>query len=245
MKIYILLSLCLCLLLSGCTPNSLHATVPPIASTETVTHQSTAPDGNLLLERSYPRFTLTFPDARISQSIAKDLQRRIDGWMAVSADLESFALKEYQPEKDWPLWYARLESQIMRLDATLFSVYFTYSEFTGGNHPALTTHSVTYDSQTGQILTLADLVEEGLPLTILSSYVNAALKPQSQALYDDYEALVGKAFCDGIDQWYLSADGLCFHFAPYAIAPYSAGVITATVPYDQLNQIIRSPYLHK
>ena len=36
---------------------------------------------------------------------------------------------------------------------------------------------------------------------------------------------------------------MCFHFEPYEIAPYSSGTITATIPYEDLNSILREQYL--
>lgn len=244
MKKYILLLLCLCLLLSGCAaPGPLPAHTPPSVSTETVTQHTKAEDGTLLLERSYPRFTLTIGDHKITQTIARDLQSRIDGWMALSADLEGYALGEYTAEMGWTKWFARLESQITRLDSQVFSLFFEYSEFTGGNHPSQVTYSVTYDCTTGQALELDQLLTEGYTVPLLSVFVNANLASQAENLYDDYEALVGKAFTDGDIHWYLSEEGLCFHFAPYDIGPYSSGTVTAVIPYEQLSSILQEQYL--
>ena len=43
--------------------------------------------------------------------------------------------------------------------------------------------------------------------------------------------------------WYFSDSGLNIVFDPYQIAPYAAGSITATVPYYQLEGVIREEYL--
>lgn len=242
MKKILLMALCLCVIWSGCAGPDPSPAVAPSVSTQTENLQTKADDGTLLLERSYPRFSLTLPDTKAAQVIETDLQGRIDTWMASAADLESYALEEYSAEKGWTMWFGRLEGQSTRLDNQVFSLYFEYSEFTGGNHPNVAIYSVTYDCQSGQVLELNDLLVPGCD-TPLASLVNDLLADRAQELYDDYEALVGKAFADGTVKWYLSHKGLCFHFAPYHIGPYASGTITATIPYGQLSDILQSQYL--
>ena len=240
MKKILIAALCLCILCCGCAAPKPPEAVPLTVSVETVRQETKAEDGSLLLERSFPRFSL---EGTSAQAIHADLQIRIDNWIAASADLASFAQSEYKAETIWTPWFAKLESHIERLDSRVFSIYFTYSEFTGGNHPSLAAYSVTYDCTAGKVLELRNLLEYSP--TVLASLVNDVLAPQANNLYDDYEALVGKAFSDDDIQWYLSDEGLCFHFAPYAIGPYSSGIITATVAYDQLSGFLHSEYLPK
>lgn len=242
MKKIILAGLCLCLFFTGCAvpgPTGEAATL----STVPVVLQTHAADGTLLLTRSSPHFTLEHPDHQLAKAMETDLQSRISKWMAPSADLPDYATESYNAEKPWTAWFVKLESRTMRLDTQVLSLYFEYSEFTGGNHPNLATYSVTYDCKTGKALEIEDTLRDGISVKTLSSAVNKALSAQSDHLYDDYEALVGKAFADEAINWYLSQEGLCFHFAPYAIGPYSSGVVTATLPYSQLSDIMKEAYI--
>ena len=78
----------------------------------------------------------------------------------------------------------------------------------------------------------------------MTTLVNEELALLRDQLYDDYEALVSKAFSDGdIPAWYLSDSGLCFAFAPYAIGPYASGIITIELSYEKLGQMLRPAYL--
>ena len=242
MKKALLAALCLILLLAGCASSQ----TPPTATApkvlfETVTQTASAPDGTPLVEWSYPQFSLQLSDPQSTQAMEQDLQGRIDGWMASSTDLEGYAQAEYTAQ-EWTLWFARLTCKVGRADSQVISLYLEYSEFTGGSHPSILTDSQTYSSATGQPLQLTDLLAAGYPLTDLASPVNALLAERAQELYDDYEALVGKAFSDGTVQWYLSDQGLCFHFSPYVIGPYASGPISVTVTYDQLTQVLRPDY---
>jgi hypothetical protein len=239
MKKILLTALCLCILCCGCAPHkpSPEAVLLTV-STETVNQKAHAEDGTLLLERSYPRFSVQGSHAA---DINRDLQNRIANWITVSDDLERYAQSEYTEGENWTTWFAKLDGHTKRLDARVFSLYFEYSEFTGGNHPNLATYCITYDCVSGKALELSDLLDHS-PV-VLTGLVNAALSSQAENLYDDYEALVGKTFSAGTMEWSLSDDGLCFHFAPYAIAPYSSGIISATVTYEQLSGIILPEYL--
>lgn len=238
----VLLVLCLSLLLTGCNSSQPSTTADPTISVETMTQTANATDGTPLVEWSYPSFSLQLSDPQATQAMEQDLQGRIDGWMASSTDLESYAQAEYTGQ-EWTLWFARLTCKVARADSQVISLYLEYSEFTGDSHPSILTDSRTYSSATGQPLQLTDLLAESYALTGLASPVNALLAERAQELYDDYEALVGKAFSDGTVQWYLSDQGLCFHFSPYVIAPYASGPICVTVPYDQLSQVLHPDYL--
>ena len=44
-------------------------------------------------------------------------------------------------------------------------------------------------------------------------------------------------------QRYGKITGLCFHFAPYIIAPYASGTIIAEIPYDLLESVLKEQYL--
>lgn len=244
MKKIILLALCLCLL-SGCTPAPSPAkAVQPVIDIQTVTDSFSSDDGTVLLRTTAPSITLTLADTSVAQTINAHLSRRVEARMSGATDLIQYARDEYHPQSSWNSWLCQLQAQSMRLDETVLSVYLEYSEFTGGNHPALSIEAITYDCKTGQVLELADLLADGHSPKELAVLVNEALYSSQDALYDDYEALVGKAFADGdLPCWYLSGEGLCFAFAPYVIGSYASGIITATVSYEKLAQILQPGYL--
>ena len=243
MKKVLLFIFSLCLLCSGCATAGISPATTLTESSQTIVLKTTAEDGNLLLERSFPQYSLESDDQSVAISIETDLQRRIGSWMSPSADLPEYALELYSPKKPWVTWFAKLEGQNKRLDSQVFSLYFEYSEFTGSAHPNTITYSVTYDCKSGNTLALADLLINGHSPQNFASAVNDALSTRTDELYDDYEALVGKSFSEGMINWYLSGEGLCFHFPPYDIGPYSTGVVTVTLPYSQLNGILSTEFL--
>ena len=64
-------------------------------------------------------------------------------------------------------------------------------------------------------------------------------------LYENYAVIVNQRFNTDPrtdENWYFSQSGLCFYFAPYEIAPYTSGVITAEIPYEKLTGLLRPEY---
>ena len=247
MKRIVMLVLCLCLLMAGCAEKEPTLTIPtaaPTVSVETVTKQFTAEDGTLLLHLEYPQLTVTDPNTDAAQAIQNHLNLLVQQHMASAFQLEDYAQEAYAQSTDWIGWSASVQPQVSRVDETLISVYFEYTEFSGGAHPNTSVFSATYNYKAGQLLQLADLMAEGHAPTELASLVNSALADSKTLLYDDYEALVGKAFADGAYPcWYLTKDGLCFAFAPYIISPYASGIISATISYEKVSEILEQKYL--
>ena len=106
--------------------------------------------------------------------------------------------------------------------------------------------NLTYDLSTGNALTLEDILVEGFDNSLLTDLVNQALSPNAEDLWYDYEETISDHFSGNLkdaSNWYFSKTGLCFHFEPFIIAPYSAGTIIASIPYDRLDGVLLQKYL--
>ena len=244
MRKFLLLMVCFCLL-TGCAPapSPTPAAEPKISIT--AEHSSlTAQDGTVLLRRTSPRIIVTMPTTAAADAIYQSLSETEKQWTQDLADWEGIIAEAYQQGKAWEPWFCEIKAEPMRLDKQVLSIYYQCSKFSGGNHPALLVDGVNFDSHSGRKLALSDLLAEGHALWELTTLVNEELALLRDQLYDDYEALVSKAFSDGdIPAWYLSDSGLCFAFAPYAIGPYASGIITIELSYEKLGQMLRPAYL--
>ncbi|WP_288429007.1 DUF3298 and DUF4163 domain-containing protein [uncultured Spirosoma sp.] len=113
--------------------------------------------------------------------------------------------------------------------------------YTGGAHPNSNTTFMNFDRRTGNTLTLTDMVSD---TTALLKIVERAFRkeqgllPQHNLEERGYFLRDGKFFLPanvGIDR-----KGLTFYYNPYEIAAYALGPIEITVPYEQLNGILRT-----
>ncbi|SFI36130.1 WG containing repeat-containing protein [Paenibacillus sp. UNC496MF] len=115
-------------------------------------------------------------------------------------------------------------------------------ELTGYNFPFGAAHGMptkTYaivDLTDGRMFALKDLFKPGSDyVKVLSDIVGKQIKEDPQYSYVFPDAYKGIA----PDQpFYVTANALHPYFAPYDIAPYSAGFPTFTIPFTQVGQIL-------
>lgn len=119
----------------------------------------------------------------------------------------------------------------------IFSSRVDIYAFTGGAHGNVFSFPLTYDLATGEPIRLRDLFRTGIdwPDT-LSALTTARLAAQQDTtwLFDDDVPAAPETFA----YFTLGADSLTVFFPPYAIAPYAAGALEATLPYTDLRFVL-------
>ncbi len=147
--------------------------------------------------------------------------------------------------------------QIMGLDQRKESLEITYDSRSGthtvsylftihadtlGAHPNTYFRTFTFDTKTGTVLALGDIFVPGTDYLSLLSTKTRALLPAVLAQREGGKASsVDKtmmnagteATIDSFQDWYIDGNNLVLLFPPYAVAPYSAGVITLPIPLSQ------------
>ena len=218
----------------------MHAIVMPTVSVDTV-----ADDGTVIFTQSYQRIQLILNGTDKADVIAADLESRTNNALLGSAEIEDYARSDYENPEMWDPYFVNVSYTPTRIDQAILSLFCNHSSYSGGNHPSLVTESVTYDLATGNALKLSDILAESISGADLCAMISTALTPMAEELYYDYEACLEDIFSvslSNIRNWYFSHSGLNFHFSPYEIAPYSSGTIIATIPYEQLKDILREDY---
>lgn len=126
---------------------------------------------------------------------------------------------------------------------TLTAKFDTYA-YTGGAHPNSNLSFYTFDRKTGQMLTLTDMVTD---TTALLSVVENEFRRQQKLPPNTSLEEQGYFLRDG--RFFLPANvgmgqnGLVFYYNSYEIAAYAVGPIEVTVPYAQLDHILRDDWL--
>lgn len=161
----------------------------------------------------------------------------------IDAEIESFRSRpQGNASPDRPNDMLIIRFDVPDAPADVYSVVFHSYIYTGGAHGM--THVITrnYDIKTGQILTLDDLFRpraEYLPLLseIAVEDLIARLGSQSDPGWVRRGAGPSK---ENYARFTITRDALIFHFEPYAVAPYAAGVQTVSVPKTQIAPYLRS-----
>lgn len=120
----------------------------------------------------------------------------------------------------------------------LLSVVFYISTAMGGVTPEAGLATFVYDISTGRRLSYGDIFmhPEALPQR-LSTLCKESLLNQLGPLAkrDMIEAGTAPDWAN-FDLFALEPDRLIIHFPPYQAAPYEAGYLTVTIPFDQLKE---------
>lgn len=110
-------------------------------------------------------------------------------------------------------------------------------EYSGGAHGFPFRDYFVFDRQTGERLTLADLIE--IPVEELQKKAGLAFRTLAEETSFSFEAPEDLEFtvADSISydsDFYLTENGIAFYYYPYVIAPYAAGFPEVILPYEEL-----------
>lgn len=213
----------------------------------TVHEESFSDDGTPLFTLSFPRFQLLLGNAELEETITGALHERMRGILSDAEEIGSAAQEDflYADPAYWSPYSCSVAYTPTRLDNSILSLFGNRSRYSGGAHPSHVTDSVTFDLHTGKALELTDILRTSEDIQTLCTLVLASLAEKADTLSYGYEETVTEAFggdLSNVPQWYFSRTGLCFHFPPYAIAPYSSGTIIAEIPYEDLQTVLQETY---
>lgn len=218
----------------------LTAAAMPVIS-QTYSHS----DGTELFTYVFQDIALTLEDPQAAEAVVLDLLNLTDFDNSPAPGILSTAREEYTGQEDWTPYTCSILLDPMRLDRAVLSLY-GQQVVSDRNPRSAAKLSVTYDLLSGHRLSLKDILVSDYSADALSSLITEAVASLADdgVLYSDYAYVISDMFSTNtpVQTWYLSQNGLCFYFAPYEIAPYSAGTVVAEVPYPLLTQLLKPEY---
>lgn len=125
-----------------------------------------------------------------------------------------------------------------RVDHTVLSIVDDTYEYAGGAHPNTTRTAQNFDTVTGDILTLKDvLTDEKKGIEFINDYLLKKMKESEdkEGFFEDYESSVKDILTD--QTWYFSDEGFVVISNVYIVSPYAAGIHEYVIPYSEF------PYL--
>lgn len=151
-----------------------------------------------------------------------------DGIEGFNKEFETF--KHDFPETAYP-WEAQIDGDVMYQSNTIISLALTSYTNTGGAHGNLVIRFFNFNAQTGKTIPNTELFHDKATFYNLAKtcfqeqvdYKNILFEPEKFVLPSN----IG-----------YSEDGIILLYNTYEIAPYSAGVIEVTIPYDQVNSLL-------
>ena len=216
-------------------------------SVPTITENALADDGTVLFQYTYQNMSLILQDPDVADKIIVDFLNRVDATRETATSASDMAVQYYNGDKNWVPYVYHVTYSPTRIDQGVLSLFGTNAVYTGAFHPDRTCVSASYDLVTGDVLTLASIMSTTATTDDFCDLILNSLSEMSEGdyLYENYQEAVKHRFMVDASQdeaWYFTQTGLCFYFAPYEIAPYSSGVISVEIPYENLTDLLYDAY---
>ncbi len=148
-------------------------------------------------------------------------------------------------QKDYFEYYQKYEisesAMIRRADSHVLSILFNGFLFEGGIHGEHYYWGENYDTETGRLLKLTDVVND---IGEFSKQIKEQLYVhwEEESFYVDFD--FEQYFKENLDQipWTLDYQGITVYFNPFELAPSATGVFTATVAFDTKPELFHEAY---
>lgn len=199
-------------------------------------------DGAVLINIDYDTPTITIPDNKnVSGKINEYLKAKEEDFFKSAYEYKAEANEFYVNSgsttiEDYYYGYSFSGSfSRERMDDSIISLTSEEYYYMGGAHGQTIKSGLNFDAATGELLTLQDIsTDKDALIDSAKSYILMVCKSPyyQELLFDDYEESIPSILVDG--NWYFSKGGLTFIANQYEIAPYVAGIIEFTIPYNQL-----------
>lgn len=197
--------------------------------------------GQVIFTQSYQKFRFYLDNNDAQQTMEQDLQTRLNRFFANAGTIQAQAQQDCFSTEDWIPYYAKIRYTPTRIDEDVISLMAVHETY-NGNATAQSISCVTYDTATGAVLYLGDILEPTCTGSVLAQRVIEELEG-TEGLYAEYADSVYDIFSgsiSGYSNWYFDQEGLCVQFSPYEIGPSDVRV---RIGYDALGGMVKDLYL--
>lgn len=202
-------------------------------------------EANLLSEVEWEELRLDGNTAAAYPELAASLEeinrQRRESSEELSEELSALAEDAFGDEEGSGHCSGRFDYYVQRADHAVLSFRSDSEIYWGGAHPDYGTAGINLNPDTGEEIRLSDVITDMNALTAL-------LAQRLQEKYPDivYDSDLGDkltSFKEDEFEWTLGHEGITFYFNPYIILPYAAGKTTATIRFDEAEELFNPEYL--
>ena len=218
-----------------------------------VLEEETSEDGTSIFQYQYQKIQATIPTApNAAEKITNAMEERIKEASSSVEGVLNWAKQDYTGDSSWVPYSYEVMFRPVRVDSSIISFSGLAWNFSGGVHPNRSLISCSFDTETGDVLTLSDVltnadVAEALYLKVMDGLDRRSeeLNPGQSVWNDDYQDIVREHFDlehTSSECWYFTETGMHFYFSPYEIAPYAVGEVDIEIAYSELNRLLKETY---
>ena len=133
-------------------------------------------------------------------------------------------------------------AEVERADSAALSIAYHDYYYTGGAHGIYFTRGYTFDTQTGEQISLEQLSKDGAGFKTQLVEIMLSMAENDEEISGRIDSNVvpeenrGEAFANLLREgsWYFNDIGLCIFSDVYEIGSYAQGEVVFNIPYDQL-----------
>ena len=200
------------------------------------------------LSSTYPIISIEGNESA-AEKINADIRSRIEPFLSASESYEFVKTlanhwHETEPELTDTHFMEDWTYEVTRADDNVISFAITECFYEGGLHEQFNTIGVSYDTNTGEQISFDDLSEDPEHFRMATLAYNQALaetKAYRHLMYEEEKSYLAAGTLEDVlysdGRWCLSANGLVFFSNPYALGPFSCGLIEFTIPYSDLEDM--------
>lgn len=216
-------------------------------SVPAITEQFTLEDSTEIYSYTAQHMQLIHPNEEIADRVIIDFLNRVDAARLDAESVFTAAQNDFQSAENWYPYFYQIIYSPTRIDYGVLSLFGTQNSYSGAHHGSLSCVAANYDLTTGDVLTLGSIMhmdaskEDFIEILI----DKLAASAEDIGLFDGYEEGVRSRLGGDenlYEDFFFTNSGLSFFFAPYEIAPYSSGVVTVEIPYEELPGLIYDGY---
>lgn len=167
----------------------------------------------------------------------------VNGMLEMATDNYTFAVENGYT--DMPLEYSSSRTgRVERIDSRVLSMVYTTYTYTGGAHGSYFDTGYTFDTESGEYVTLEMLSNNFEELkAFLADYMIGLYNADKDGYYSqrvyadmvadgDVNAAITALVRDG--SWYFNEEGMVIYSTVYELGPYAAGIVDFVIPYSKL-----------
>lgn len=123
--------------------------------------------------------------------------------------------------------------------------YKTYIEtYTGGAHGHYSTNYIVFDMTDGSVISASDIFNEGYKNGLSKILRNRAKTTNNWSEEDLISNLNSPDEIEASDNFRISNDSITFVYNPYEIGSYATGIVTISVPFDEIKEFLKDDKVH-
>lgn len=139
-------------------------------------------------------------------------------------------------------WELKIQGKVVFQSKNMVSLLLENSSYTGGAHPNLYTTLLNFNTNTGNLVELNDIVRDVNQFKNIAEDILLGKNKQKEDTDQPLIELTSESFFMLPQNFAIQEDGILLFYNPYEASDYANGSISFLISYDQLSAILSEEF---